>query len=283
MDWSEILTQSEGEYMQSVIERLRSNAWALPLVNEIEQRGGLTFATKPLLFEARIAHALALANVEPIQYEFPAGVGESTVDFRFGTRPTWLVEVVSIGRSEAVEAATFRSGSAYGTTLSSPRTSASMDERRQSEEGESLLVIQKIGEKVHNGKAPIKFPVPIPDHYHVVIVDMRGHLGGGDIQDWRQIAYGAEHVAVQYRKYWLDKDNRQTPLRGVWHTENRMRFTATARERLHAIMFVAEREYSDGALSKGAWVACNPHLFANETAARAALAHFPLRQLTPAR
>ena len=74
-----------------------------------------------------------------------------------------------------------------------------MEERRQSEEGESLLAIQKIGEKVHDGKAAIKFPVLVPDQYHVVIVDMRGHLGGGDIEDWKQIAYGAEHVAPQYR------------------------------------------------------------------------------------
>jgi hypothetical protein len=281
VDWSEILTQSEAEYMLRVIERLRSNSWAAPLINAIQQQGGMTFATKPLLFEARVANALLLANVNPIQYEFPAGVGESTIDFRFGARPAWLAEVVSIGRSDAVEAATFHSGPVYGTTLSSPRHSESMEERRQSEEGEALLVIQKIGEKVHDGKAPIKFAAPIPDQYHVVIVDMRGHLGGGDIEDWKQIAYGAEHVAPQFRKYWLDKDDRQIPLRGVWHPENRMRFASTARERLHAIMFVAEEEYSDGSLSKGAWIACNPHLFSDEASARAALAHFPLWKSAP--
>jgi hypothetical protein len=276
VDWSEILTQSEAEYMVGVIERLRSISWARPLINTIEQRGGLTFSTKPLLFEARVALALVLAGIDPVHYEYPAGVGESTVDFRFGSQPRWLVEVVSIGRSDAVEAATFHSGHFYGTTLSSPHQSKTMRERRQSEEGESLLVVQKIGEKVHDGKAATKFPVPVPDQYHTVVVDMRGHLGGGDIEDWKQIAYGAEHVAAEFRKYWLDQDDRQIPLRGVWHLENRMRFAATARERLHAIMFVGEEEYADGALSEHAWIACNPHLFPDEASARAALRHFPL-------
>jgi len=47
MDWSEILTQREGEYMIGVIERLRLHSWALPLVNAIQQRGGVTFDNKP--------------------------------------------------------------------------------------------------------------------------------------------------------------------------------------------------------------------------------------------
>jgi hypothetical protein len=267
--------------MQGVIERLRSNPWALPLVNTIEQRGGVTFDNKPLLFEARVAQALILAKVSPIEYEFHAGVGESTVDFQFGTSPQWLTEVVSIGRSAALEAATVHSDPFYSTALLSPHPSQSMQQRRQSEEGESLLVIQKIGEKVHDGTNPIKFPVPVPGQYQVVIIDMRGYLGGGDIHDWKQIAYGAELVAPHYRKYWLDKDDRQIPLRGVWHPRNRMRFAATARERLHAIMFVAEKEYSDGAFSAGAWIACNPHLFPDEPAARAVLAQFPLWKPSP--
>lgn len=61
--------------MIGVIERLWSVSWALPLVNTIEQRGGLTFSTKPLLFEARVALALVLAGIDPVHYEFPAGVG----------------------------------------------------------------------------------------------------------------------------------------------------------------------------------------------------------------
>lgn len=277
MDWSEILTESEGRHMQAVLKRLHGLPWAVPLVDKISKAGGITFENKPLLFEARFANALALAGLASAQYEYGAGVGDSTVDFRLGTQPEWLVELVSIGRSAAVEAATFHSGPFFGTLLSSPSSLQDAEERQKSEEGEALLAIQKIGEKVHNGKSPVKFPPPQPGQYHAVVVDMRGHLGGGDIMDWRQIAFGAEAVAPDFRKHWLDKDDRAIPLRGVWHPENKMRFAATARERLHAIMFAAEERYADGAFCEGAWIACNPHLFADEEAARAALASFPLR------
>ena len=96
--------------------------------------------------------------------------------------------------------------------------------------------------------------------------------------DWKQIAYGAEYVPIEYRKHWLDKNNQQIPLRGVWHPDNRMRFAATACERLHAIMFVAEDCYVNGGLSKGAWIACNPHLFADEATSREVRISFPLWQ-----
>jgi hypothetical protein len=55
----------------------------------------------------------------------------------------------------------------------------SPSERQQSEEGESLLAVQKIGAKVHDGRALAKFPIPEVGRYHVVIVDMRGHLEAG--------------------------------------------------------------------------------------------------------
>jgi hypothetical protein len=40
-------------------------------------------------------------GVTGVQYEFAAGVGNSTVDFQLPTEPLYLVEVVSIGRSDA--------------------------------------------------------------------------------------------------------------------------------------------------------------------------------------
>ena len=132
----------------------------MPLVGEVQRRGGLTYANKPMLFEARVAYALAHAGVSDVEYEYSAGVGSSKVDFRLLSSPAWLVEAVSIGRSDAVEAASFQTGNHFGTILSSPRASDTMEERKQSEEGEALLVVQKIGEKLHDGSGPTKFPVP---------------------------------------------------------------------------------------------------------------------------
>jgi hypothetical protein len=47
---------------------------------------------------------------------------------------------------------------------------------------------------------------------------------------------------------------------------------STARNRLHAILFVAERRYCDGAIREGAKIARNPHLFRTDEQAREALA-----------
>jgi hypothetical protein len=277
LDWSEILTDSEAEFMQSrVFPHLATLPWARSLVDEVQRRGGLTYDNKPMLFEARVAYALARAGANPISYEHPTGVGCTTVDFRIGATPTWLVEVVSIQRSDAAKAATTTSGPFTVSRLSSPQSSQPEEERRQSEEGESLLVVQKIGEKVHDGSNPIKFPTPQADSFHMLIVDMRGHFGGGDIHDWKQIAFSAEAAPVELRKYWL-RNNEPIPMQGVWSEGNPMRFAPTARERLHAIMFVAEETYADDLLTKGAWIACNPHLFRAEAAARAALQTFPLK------
>ena len=81
----------------------------------------------------------------------------------------------------------------------------------------------------------------------------------------------------ELRKHWLDKNRQSIPLCGVWHPKNTMRFAATARERLHAIMFVAEKRYDDGAICEGAQIAWNPHLFGNEDEFRRAFERFPLQ------
>lgn len=277
MDWSEVLTDSEGNYMLGVLDVLQSTPWAIALLQKIERHGGITYANKPLLFEARIANAIRASGVDSVEYEHRAGVGDSSVDFRLLTTPNWLIEVVTIERSSALEDATIISGPYEGTRLSSPNSSQTLNERTQSEEGEALLVVQKIGEKVHNAKSPIKFPVPSSEQYHAVVVDMRGHLlDGGDIIDWRQIAYGGEAVREEDQKYWLDRHDRRIPLHGVWHPKNRMRFAETARERLHAIMFVAEKNYEDGEIPTSSWIAHNPYLFPNAVAARTAMSSFPL-------
>jgi hypothetical protein len=111
----------------------------------------------------------------------------------------------------------------------------------------------------------------------MIVVDMRGHLGPRNVLNWQQIAFGAEDVPWDYRLVWLDNDNRATPLCGVWHRENPARFAATARERLHAIMFVAERRYEEGALTEGARIFGNPHLFRDEAEAKKVLGGFPLQ------
>lgn len=52
-------------------------------------------SNKPLLFEARFAYDLSKMNLE-IQYEFSAGAGGSTVDFKVSNSGEWLIELVSV-------------------------------------------------------------------------------------------------------------------------------------------------------------------------------------------
>lgn len=58
-----------------------------------------------LMFEVRFAQELQLAGVTA-EYEFRVGVGDSTVEFRLNTTPTWLIELVSVRTSDAARRAT---------------------------------------------------------------------------------------------------------------------------------------------------------------------------------
>ena len=53
----------------------------------------IAYENQPLLFEARVARELHLSDLTDVQYEFQAGVGESTVDFRLRRTQVWLIEV----------------------------------------------------------------------------------------------------------------------------------------------------------------------------------------------
>ena len=107
---------------------LQSTPWAIALLQKIERHGGITYANKPLLFEARIANAIRASGVDSVEYEHRAGVGDSSVDFRLLTTPNWLIEVVSIERSSALEDATIISGPYEGTRLSSPNSSQTLND-----------------------------------------------------------------------------------------------------------------------------------------------------------
>jgi hypothetical protein len=280
MDWSEILTESEAIFMRHILDRLVDVHWARPLVREIENRDGIASGNKPHLFEARIAYELHRQGLAGVEYEFAARVSNSTVDFRLGTEPDYLIEAVSIGLSDAKKRARFHDGPFHGMVLSSPKDRQSQEERKQSEEEESFRVVQNILGKAYDrrSRSPIKFPAPQGAAYHIVVVDMRGHLGGGEVYDWHQIAFGAEAVPPRFRKHAFDENGNVSLLRGVWDAENPMRSGArTARKRLHAIMFVAEELYAEGAICEGAKIAWNPHFFSNEENFRRAFEQFPLQ------
>jgi hypothetical protein len=114
--WSDRLRLTEFQRTQRAITELSTVPWAQPLLARLERVGGLKSENMPLMFEVRYAQELHHAGVTA-QYEFPAGVDASTVEFRLNTNPPWLVELVSVRTSDAAKRATRQVGPFYQQLL----------------------------------------------------------------------------------------------------------------------------------------------------------------------
>jgi hypothetical protein len=139
---------------------------------------------------------------------------------------------------------------------------------------------QKIGEKVFAHGASTKFPVPEDDIYHMIIADTRGYLdGGGDVFDYRQMAYGAPGIPPQYSwtiHYWKTECGKLEPIKGLFEESCSLQAAKLIRERIHFLGFVCEREYCEGEIPSSAYYVPNPHLLSSEAALKAYEA-FPLK------
>jgi hypothetical protein len=100
---------------------------------------------------------------------------------------------------------------------------------------------------------------------------VRTLFNGGDIWDRIHVGLGGELVPPQFRHFY--KGNLIT---GVFHSKNKLKGAAEARERLHFIGFVNEKSYQTGAFGPSIQFVANPRLFKTPEAARAALAGWPL-------
>src|SRR5438876_9617268 len=118
MMWSDTLTPNEAEFTQRAMDALANVVWAKPLLRRVAAAGGLVASAMPLLFEVRFAYELHRAGTAP-EYEYTAGVEQSTVEFRIPAALEWFVELVSIRVSEPAKSAIRRTGLIYEQTLSS--------------------------------------------------------------------------------------------------------------------------------------------------------------------
>jgi hypothetical protein len=121
------------------MDALQSVPWAEPLLRAAQARDLLKAENKPLMFEVRFAFELHRAGIVA-EYEYPIGVGGSSVDFRVLGSPQWLIEIVSICASNAVKRTTRQSGIVYEFQMSTRDSNL-----RQRPEGELIRVAQKIG------------------------------------------------------------------------------------------------------------------------------------------
>lgn len=272
--WSDTLTTREAEYTKRALDALRGIDWAKPLFRLVDEAGGLVASAMPLLFEVRFAYELHRAGVTP-DYEYAAGVNRSTVDFRLPLARHWLVELVSLRPSSASKAAIRKTGMLYEQVLSTTAADPA-----QSEEAEMITAEQKIGEKVLVDGKPTKFPTP-GDRFHAIFADMRGYLDGdGDIFDYRQMAYGSAGLPNEHQwkvHYWEVEPGKRKAISGLFEEANRLRAAPLIQQRIHFLGFIREREYTEGEMRSAAYYLRNPHLFASEAEAQAALETFPLR------
>jgi hypothetical protein len=238
------LTSAEVEFTQHVLQRLKDELWAAPLVKTIDDAGGIIQANMPFLFEARVAYALHQSSVKA-DYEYPTGVGSSSIDFRVGT---WLIEIIKIGESAAAKAATYYKRPYIARVLKTASADATEAGVKQSPEGELLLVEKKITEKMMRGGTPIKFPRPTAGAFHMVITDTRAFLNGGDAE----------------------------PIKGLLQPDNPLRGARLIQERVHFLGFVAEKSYRDNEIPRLMKYFANPHLLGDEQEAEAAWKTNPL-------
>lgn len=274
--WGEILTSQEVEFCVHLVDRLTSLPGARPLISKLGVPESWKYQTKPFLFELRFAGELAAADLA-FTYEHPTNVGSSTVDFRFDSGGEWWIECVSLLTSRALKNASWERGLFFGADLASNSA-----DRTQSVEGEALRAQGKIGEKVCTTTGPTKFALPRPGSFHVLLVDMRGFaITGGDIWDYRQIAYGRTGLPADMQHlayYWSAEDGSRHPILGLFDPANTYQRAAKyLQERIHFLAFCNDESYTPDGIRSHTIFLPNPHLFNSDTGALAAYLQYPLR------
>jgi hypothetical protein len=264
----DFLTGAEADYVQPIMAELADTAWAKPLLAEIDAAGGLKTENKAKLFELRFGHAVHSAGVAP-QYEVP-GEGLSTIDFGFASGGTdFLVEMTRLEETAAVKAATTTKSFDDGATMMARHLHSDADDPRQTPEGETLMAVQRICQKLEKDGKPHKFPA-LSGKTHVLLVDFRTFKNGGDVWDRLHVGLGGDSVPNVFKNYYEKR-----LVSGVFDAKTTLKGAAEARERLHFIGFVNEKSYEAGSFGHAIQFVANPDLFKSPEEAHAALAGWP--------
>ncbi len=251
------LTEREAVYCKTLLDEFEGEGYLPRLCQSIRERG-LNIDAMPFLFELRYAKALKNMAITPA-YEVK-NLGESTVDFvyRSQNKLNVFAELVSIRASDRTQNAIETVVDEYGVEWRNLLLSTGGEDPALSEEGEVILVQQKICEKVFRDGNPIKFKTPEETcGINLIVIDMRGFLAGngGDHQDALQLTLGNPSVAALEKRFINDRD-----ILGLFQPTERPRGAPTLRERVHAILFTHDTLYVDGSLLDSATFIANPHL-----------------------
>jgi hypothetical protein len=290
MSW-DVLRGSEAEFGQQILYEMTGVAWVDPIIDRIKRNGCLTrenidrlrielgewkleerlLQLKDTLFELRFAHALHQASITA-KIEIP-GEAKSKIDFGFVSKgQQWAVELMRLGETKAVKAATTSWPIEDGVRLTSLILSTHADDLTESLETETFNAVRRICQKCERGGQQHKFPVP-KDAFQVLLVDFRTFaMNGGDDHDVLHVALGAKYVEEQFRCYWKGH-----PITGVFDERTVLSGAAEARERVHFLGFVRGHAYNAGGFTTNTYFVPNPHLFQDSIAVRAAIATWPLQ------
>lgn len=192
----DFLSEREAAYSDEAIRSLEGVPWAEPLIRTIQTNGGLRSANMAFLFELRFANALHQSGVTP-EYETP-GEGGSTLDFRFSfNNQTWQVELMRLLETQAARNATQKITDEDSIQWFGRQLATHAEDRRQSEEGETVQAVQRICQKCERDGNPYKFPAP-GEELNVLLIDFRTFLHGGDVHDRVHVGLGGESVAGDF-------------------------------------------------------------------------------------
>lgn len=264
--WAARLLADTSDSIENLRRRLDDCKAGRPV--EIGERG--------FFFELRYAETLHLYGCTA-EYEFSAGVGDTSVDFRVQRDLPWLVELLSLRQSEAMQNATKTDGVFSSLLLSTPPAGATREQFVQSSEGELIKAQQRVGEKAFRDGSPIKFPLP-DGSIHMIMTDARAYLGGkGDQADWVQLALGPDRLPEYLVQMWENPTTRaHEPIAGLFEPRCPGRASATVRERVHILGFVCEETFAAGEIAERAIYVKNPALTSDAETARA-VAAWPLQ------
>lgn len=261
--WADVLREDEFIFSKEAAEALKTVVWAKKFLKGKKIEKALNYipgtdpyredtrSVKASLFEVRFAYAIHKAGLTA-EYEYKAGVDKSSVDFRILSQnkqdPEWLVELTSLGDSDAVKENTVIQGNFYSYSSST----TPWDTENSPEVRDLIKVQQAILGKVKEKKGidPIKFPeVSIykgsSSIYHVIIVDIRGFNGGAsDFGDYMNVLYGSQGLDDFYKRVWIAEDGTKELLKGILDTNHPDPRSKILQARVHAIGFISEKVFN---------------------------------------
>ncbi|MBN2573728.1 MAG: hypothetical protein JXP73_04120 [Deltaproteobacteria bacterium] len=226
-------------------------------MKEVEDRGGISNRTNAGdLFTLRFAWELALACPDgDITYEFRAGVGMTSVDFRLQTGiRTWLIECLAINPSAAAQRLEKKEQIEPGICVVSLAFSENAENRCERPEAQLHRAYQAIWQHVWNQQAQrhAKFPARSQNSANVLVVSIAGLWGWAPAvkKDCIEIVHGSRKVLLCP----------EAALQGLFDGKNAEPGAIAVRDRVDLMVFVDDVHgiYDDQEIRRSSYLLRNP-------------------------